>query len=282
MMRVLARRDPSFAAVMPPDEPYSRWFLEARPDTRKWLQVLSWEPLRRLVFWNGARKTPGGMMHILLRKRYVESQVRTYLEAADGKSRQMVVFGAGMDPLPLRLLNEFPKTTFFEIDHPYSLQVKQTALAQHGISDPRLVLLPIDFVTQSAEARLPREGFRRDVPTFFLAEGLLMYLDQADFESLFVQVRSLAAPGSRFLFTFLDTDILTGSGPVSGVAKRLDRLGEPLRSSMRPTEVATFLRSQRMRLLELITADDLRRHYLDPLGIQLPILEGEILALVEP
>jgi methyltransferase (TIGR00027 family) len=284
LMRVLAKRDPDFAAVMPdPDEPYSRWFVEARPDTRKWLQALSWEPLRRLLFANGERKTPGGMMHILLRKRYIEDQLRHFLDDADGKPRQVVVFGAGMDPLPVRMLNEYPAAAFFEIDHPNSLGVKQAAFAQHGIADPRLILLPIDFSQQSAEARLPRVGFRRDVPNFFLAEGLLMYLDQADIDSLFTQVRSLSAPGSRFLFTFLDTDLLHDPrSPVSGIRRRLDRIGEPLVSSMRPTEVATFVRSHRMRLLELISADDLRRHYLDPLGIQRPILAGELLALLEP
>lgn len=283
LMRVLAKKDPTFAAVISDsDEPYCRWFVEARPDTRKWLQVLSWEPLRRLLFANGERKTPGGMMHILLRKRYVEDQVRQFMEAADGKARQFVVFGAGMDPLPVRLLDEYPSATFFEIDHPNSLTVKQAAFVEHGIADPRLVLLPIDFSTQSAEARLPREGFRRDIPTFFLAEGLLMYLAQPDIDSLFTQVRSLSAPGSRFLFTFLDTDVLEDPrGKVAAISRRLEGIGEPLLSSMRPAEVATFVRTHRMRLLELISADDLRRHYLEPLGINRPILEGELLALVE-
>lgn len=58
---------------------------------------------------------PGFYLHFVLRKRWIETLAR---EAIDRGTSQVVILGAGLDTLSLRLAETNPECTFLEVDLP--------------------------------------------------------------------------------------------------------------------------------------------------------------------
>ena len=61
----------------------------------------------------------------MLRKRWIESRVRAKIAAG---ASQVVVLGAGLDTLGVRLASERPDLRVVEIDHPATLAVKRSVV----------------------------------------------------------------------------------------------------------------------------------------------------------
>lgn len=287
-LRAAAAGDPVLRRLLAdPEEPYSAWCVQASSLAAR-LQLATWRfaPTRRLIFRMSESLLPGFAVHLLLRKRYVEDTLRAALAPDPRRGAppaQVVILGAGFDPLALRLARELPEVRFFELDHPATQAVKQRALARHQSAHERIRLLPVDFATESAEERLrAAPGFRAGERTFFLAEGVLMYLAQAEVDALFGLVRRLSAPGSSFLFTALDAALLSDpASPLAHSAGMLARMGEPVRSSLERKSLEGYVRKHGFRLRELADHRTLASRYLEPLKLRRPVFAGELLVLAE-
>lgn len=275
---VAAARDPLLRRILvDPDEPYSRWFVQAHSRAaRVLLGLWSWGPTRRLIYRLTERSTPGGPLYLLLRKRYVDEAVRQALAAG---AEQVVLLGAGLDPISLRLSREHPDVRFFEIDHPNTQQVKREALERHGALPANVHLLPVDFTHEKAEKALTAHPeYHRKVRTVFVAEGVLMYLERDAISDLFRSVRRLGAAGSTFLFTMLDAVPLADeSSAVARSARLTAGMGEPLRSAVRREDLGPMLEGFGYELRALADHETLRKQYLEPLGMDRPVIEGELI-----
>ena len=252
-----------------PDEPYLEWFVRDHSDGAR----------RYLEAWTSGQDTPvirilrkqmaeGAGLFTLLRKLYVEDEATAALAAG---TRQLVVLGAGYDPLALRLCREYPDLRAFEVDHPATQQVKRCALEARSAQPPNLALVPVDFGAEGADAPLAAAGHEADRPTFVVCEGTLMYLAPPETDALFSLAARLAAPGSRFVFTWIDAPVLEAGGEAAGLARALESQGEPLRSSRRPDAIGAFLAGHGFRLSALGDAAALRARYLEPHGIARPL-----------
>ena len=111
--------------------------------------------------------------------------------------RQVVILGAGYDDRALRF--RAPDVRFFEVDHPGTQVDKQARLerllGRDSGSGP--VLVAADFRVDALPEVLAAAGHDRAAPTLFLAEGLLVYLDQTATVELLSGARESAGPGSR-------------------------------------------------------------------------------------
>lgn len=159
------------------DDPWAAKFCAARPD-----QV------------PGGERTPLSLafaFHAIIRTRFYDD----HLLGSD--CRQVVLLAAGLDSRAFRL--GWPAgTSLYELDLPEVLAFKQSVLAD---ADPRCArtVVPADFRADWAKS-LQEAGFRPEVPTSWLAEGLLVYLTPADADRLLSTVTALSAPGSRIAF----------------------------------------------------------------------------------
>jgi O-methyltransferase involved in polyketide biosynthesis len=127
------------------------------------------------------------------RTKFVDEQV---LAAISSGVRQIVVCGAGYDDRALRFRSAGVR--FFELDHPSTQADKQrrllaiarpTEVAGGGPGtepsgpDPLrrlgVTLAAADFRSDEVGTVLGRCGHNRDMPSLFLCEGLLVYLDVA-------------------------------------------------------------------------------------------------------
>lgn len=265
-----------------PDEPYSEWFIRAHSArARMRLIFWKWGPTRNLVFQLSDGRYPGASLHLLLRKRFVAETVRAALQ--EGSSAQVVILGAGFDPLSLQLHSEFPEVLWVEIDHPETQAVKERALRARGALLERIKLVPVDFSHESAETKLRAvEGFRPEQPGVFLAEGLLMYLSEAEVAALFELVRRSGAPGSRFLFTFLDQAALADpDSPTSVMAKDLARMGEPFQWTLDRKRLDGFLRGHGFKRVAVADHRTLRTRYVGSGALRDAPAQGEVIVVAQ-
>lgn len=130
---------------------------------------------------------------VAIRTRYFDD----YLLAAG--CRQVVLLAAGLDARAFRLA--WPSgTRLFEVDLPEVLAFKDQVLATRQ-AEPACtrIVVPADLRGDWA-AELRAAGFDPDVPTAWLAEGLLVYLSYEHADALLTTVTGLSAPGSRVSF----------------------------------------------------------------------------------
>ncbi len=130
------------------------------------------------------------------------------------RSKQVVILAAGLDAQAYRLPLA-DGTTLFELDQPAVIAAKADVLAGDEPSCRR-VAIGVDL-THDWTDTLRSNGFDLDLPTVWLMEGLLQYLDEDAVHTVFQRVDALSAPGSVLLYdivgkTLLD-NVMLGGGP---------------------------------------------------------------------
>lgn len=143
---------------------------------------------------------PGILLHYALRKKCISELA---LSALASRIAQVVVLGAGFDPLSSELQKEFPTAEFWEIDHPATQRHKMRACSEIGIERMQFIAVDLSAAALDGE-RLIGSGFDPAKRTFWIAEGLLMYFPADIVSSLMRTLSSLSAAGSQFAFTFME------------------------------------------------------------------------------
>ena len=199
---VLLHRDPKYSDLISgTSADLCARILEANSaQTRLLLKIVrqGWfRPIAKLI----ERITiPGILLHYALRKKCIATLARS---ALTNGATQVVVIGAGFDPLSLELQLDFPIAEFWEIDHPATQRQKVRALSKIGTE--RLRFVAVDLSTTGLDREvLIKSSFDPTQRTFWIAEGLLMYLRPEKISSLITTLSSLSAPGSQVAFTFME------------------------------------------------------------------------------
>ena len=159
---------------------------------------------------------------------------------------QLVLLGAGWDTRSYRM----PKAIHcFEVDTPKTQETKRQMLKKAGLDTTRITFVPADFMTEDWLEKLVLAGFDPDKPTFFLWEGVTMYLDREAVESTLRKIASTAS-GSVVAFDYFNADLIEARGGLSirYVRAVLNAIGEPLRFGIESPpparkHVAAFLES---------------------------------------
>lgn len=112
------------------------------------------------------------------------------------RGSQVVLLAAGMDARAFRLA--WPGgTRVFELDLPEVLELKERRLRGARPSCTRIPV-PADLATDWPAA-LTGRGFQPQLPTVWLLEGLLVYLDEVGVGSVLGRLDALSATGSTLL-----------------------------------------------------------------------------------
>ncbi|MDK3018569.1 class I SAM-dependent methyltransferase [Pseudodonghicola flavimaris] len=182
---------------------------------------------------------PGFTAHYVLRKRFIEDEVRAALTRG---ARQVIILGAGFDALALRLATGHPDVTFIEIDHPATSEVKRAAL---GETPPNLHLLAQDLAARPLREVLTESpAFSAERPTVFVCEGVMMYLGEATVEELFSSIRSLTGPGTGFVFTAVAPLGSPEDNTSTILRAYLKVKSEPITWTLRPGDMQAFVERQ--------------------------------------
>jgi methyltransferase (TIGR00027 family) len=191
---------------------------------------------------------PGIMRHYLLRKRWIEEQCRVSLQAG---VRRVIVIGAGLDTLALRLAPQWPEVAWVEIDHPATQAFKLQGLAHAGLRLPaNLELYSVDLSISS----LPSDLMNDARPTLVVIEGVLMYLDETAIAALLRdQVRALSKMPVKLLFSHMVrwSEGRAGFRPSSWWVDRwLSWRSEPFKWTISPQALQPWLQTLGLELLD--------------------------------
>jgi methyltransferase (TIGR00027 family) len=144
-------------------------------------------------------------LHVAVRTRFFDEYLTDAVKAG---CQQVVLLAAGLDTRAFRL--PWPAgTRIFEIDLPAVLDFKDNVLAEVGTA-PRCqrTVVPADLRT-AWTAVLADAGFDHDIPTAWLAEGLLVYLNAKEAARLLADVTALSVAGSQLAFEHLPRVVAT-------------------------------------------------------------------------
>ena len=239
------------------DDPYAVHFLG--PAARATLAAY------RLSGWLARRaqeQAPGVSTFVVARHRFIDDALTGAL--ADG-AEQLVLLGAGYDSRAYRFADALADRTVFELDFPSTSQAKRRIVEQHAdrLPDVDLKWVPIDFLSERIDERLVSAGFKVGARSFFVWEGVSMYLTRAAVKETLRVVREVAAPGSELAMDFwflLDApDLVSALHRAS--PNLLQWLGEPVTLSMHPEDVGGFLAREGFEVDDLAPAEELERRY---------------------
>lgn len=158
--------------------------------------------------------TQGYCVHVTMRKKYIEECIRSAVE--DG-TRQVVVCAAGLDMTSVYIASELKQIRnlkFFELDLGLTQKYKTDAISKLKKMNPHMATVfdkinyvSCDLSTDDWNEKLLECGFDPKQPSVIIAEGLTMYLNEAEVSNFLSSVRKnlLQNIHSLFVTSFLVT-----------------------------------------------------------------------------
>jgi O-methyltransferase involved in polyketide biosynthesis len=124
---------------------------------------------------------------------------------------------------------------------------------------------PIDFRTQKLEDVLPPLGYDPAQKTFFILEGVTMYVPEAGNGATLDFIRKHSARGSRLVCDYLLRAVIEGRfkglWAADSISFSLSQLGEPYVTGWTPREAAAFMKKHGLAVVEDVGDKELgRRH----------------------
>lgn len=188
-------------------------------------------------------------------------------QAAAQGSKQVVVLGAGFDTRAYRFHASHPKLRFFEVDLPATINLKKRRVTSALGGLPGYVrYVPIDFNTQSLEKRLRGAGYDPAKKTFFILEGVTMYVSEAGNRATLRFIRHHSPPGSMLVYDYVLRRVVEGD--YAGLyaartsAEGVARIGEPFVTGWTPPQAAAFAQENGLTVLEDLGPEEQTRRYL--------------------
>ncbi len=207
--------------------------------------------------WRG----PGVNGFLVARDRYIDDVLQTFL---DEGLQQLVVLGAGYDSRAYRFdLQERVKT--FEVDHSATQADKLAKLqAILGKVPGHVTYVPIDFNTQTLQARLLESGYDPRRKTLFIWQGVSMYLTCEAVDSTLAFVVNHSGAGSAIVFDYIYRSVLEGvqkHNEVGGMRRYRFMTGEGLTFGIPEGTIETFLKERGFQHVKDAAVNDLRAAY---------------------
>jgi methyltransferase (TIGR00027 family) len=186
--------------------------------------------------------------------------------AADGAT-QVVVLGAGFDSRAYRFHASLPQLRFFEVDLPAMIEEKKKRIAAVLGAVPDYVrYASIDFDRQKLEGVLPAVGYDADQKTFFILEGVTMYVKEAGDAATLRFIARNSAPGSRVVYDYVLKRVIQGRTQgmyaIGENSRGVAMFGEPFVTGWTPRGAGAFAGRQGLKVIEDLDTKELTQRYL--------------------
>lgn len=207
-------------------------------------------------------ETRSRVLMVNLRTHFIDQRMTAAVQAG---ATQVVILGAGFDSRAYRFRSALKKVKVFEVDFgPTQEYKKRRALEVLGPPPVNLTYVPIDFTKQTASAVLRRAGYRADRKTFFIWEGVSMYLTEQAVRDFLHDIATHASRGSEVVFDhfnpFFDPPTTEANARLVAMLKSW---GEPWVFGIPDGKEAEFVNSAGLDLTEhvslLVTSADARK-----------------------
>jgi methyltransferase (TIGR00027 family) len=175
---------------------------------------------------------------------------------------------------------------FLEVDYPATCVEKTKiitqVLAPLEAQANNLYFLPVDFNQKLWPEKMTEvQGFDPSKKTFFICEGVLMYLEEASVINLFSNLRTLTFEESKIIFTCVEP-MKSKKNNVSFLLKLYLQLkGEPLCWTIEQEYLPDFLAVQGYKTQALINHEGFQDHYLKNHKYRGTLHQGEYIVIAE-
>lgn len=203
----------------------------------------------------------------VIRTKVIDDLLRGYLK--DGID-QLVILGAGFDSRAYRFNGLSGNVTVFEVDHPATQQVKVKKVKKlFGNIPGHVVFVPVDLEGGHLGRALAEKGFVQSAKTFFIFEGLTLYLSCDTVDEIFTFIAECSGTGSVVVFDYVYTSAADENKFDDRAMKWnefLKRLGEPPRFGIQEGAIGEYLASRGLRLCENLPGSELESEYFIKFG----------------
>jgi methyltransferase (TIGR00027 family) len=245
-------------------DPFAEDFLSIK------FRFLMYWPIRQIALWLVERIVPGLAGDVIGRVRYIDDCLKACIN--DGLE-QLVILGAGYDSRAYRFDALKNGIKVFELDHPATQKVKVDKVKKIlGSLPPHVVYIPIDFNEDKLEDKLFEKGYDKNLKTFFIWEGVTMYLSDEAVEKTLNFVARNSRQGSSIIFdyifkSFLDENMkMEGIEQIELVRKAYERIdapytGERFTFGIPEGTVVEFLSQRGFHQVKEVTGEYLKETY---------------------
>jgi methyltransferase (TIGR00027 family) len=135
-----------------------------------------------------------------IRTRFIDDALE---RAVTDGATQVVILGAGLDSHAYRCRELLARVGIFEVDRPAMQEMKKRRVrAVIGSPPANLTYVPADLQREDLPDVLARHGCDPRQQTFFIFEGVTMYLPEEAVKRVF-RLAAASAPGSAIVFDFV-------------------------------------------------------------------------------
>jgi len=134
-----------------------------------------------------------------------------------------------------------------------------------GAKPKGVVYVPIDFDKQTLEGVLKKAGYAETQKTFFVWEGVTMYITEQGVDNTLRYIAHHSGPGSSVVFDYVFHRVIEGDVrdyECSRARARAAYRGEPWTFGIPEGEANRYVEERGLRLLSDLTAPELARMYL--------------------
>ena len=199
-LRAFGAREPD-AIVRNPD------YLAERMLTPSDLRLIREHPIAGALTQDYAKvrqiREVAGMSNLMVvRTRYIDERL---LRAIEKGASQIVILGAGFDTRAYRFAEQLRGRKVFEVDYQSTQELKKRRLVEVLGSLPAHVrFTEVDFKKDSLPEVLSRAGYQPNEKTFFIWEGVSMYLSEGAVRDTLRTISSHSIPGSSLVMDFAE------------------------------------------------------------------------------
>lgn len=188
---------------------------------------------------------PGVNGAIVARIKFIDTVLA---DCIDKDLEQLVIIGAGYDTRAYRIDGVKENMQVFEVDHPVTQEVKVAIIKQLFDRLPEHVTyVPVAFGVDRLDQKLMDNGYRPELKTLFIIEGLLMYIPAPAVEGLLAFITAASAPGSAIVADYFDTSVVEGTSSLTearALKAFVEKEGSALHFGIGENEPEAFFRQR--------------------------------------
>jgi methyltransferase (TIGR00027 family) len=202
-----------------------------------------------------AQTFPAAKEMVKVRTKYFDDVL---LQQISQGCQQVVILGAGLDTRAVR--QQVEGVNYFEIDCETTLQFKQECLSANRVS-ANVTYIPGDYVKDNLIDLLSCNNFDFELPTYFIWEGNITYLNKREIISILDTIRDRVKEFT-LSFDYLSDRVIhrtTGHTDINDYINELEKIGAPWHSGFKNME--NFLRSLGFEPIENLSTAELYEQY---------------------
>jgi methyltransferase (TIGR00027 family) len=199
------------------------------------------------------REVAGMSNLMLVRTRFIDDQLQRALES---DVAQVVILGAGFDTRAYRFAELLKGRPVFEVDYRSTQELKRRRLnSALGTVPSHVCFAEIDFKRDRLPDVLASAGYRSGEKTFFIWEGVSMYLSEQVVRDTLRSVASISGKGSQLVLDFAGAAMLEMLGKYPNLSQHnyTTKWGEPWTFGVPDEKEEQFFRDCGFTVREVLT-----------------------------